>query len=266
MVELPMGFAFSAGLHPAYELMRKGTFEVKETEIIRRLSSDCDVFVDVGANVGYYTCIARKAGMHVLSFEPQQLNLDCLLTNLTTNGWDSGVEVFPIALGDKAGLVNLFGASGPSASLLKNWAGYSSSFVQTIPINTLDHILNGRFEDEQLLVKVDVEGAEYRVLSGSVKTLARKRKPVWLMEVCLDEFHPSGANPHYLEIFELFWSHGYESCLVDRFPLPLDREEVREWARLGKSPAGSFDYVFIDGGYLINFADHEGTGHLRVDV
>lgn len=78
----------------------------------------------------------------------------------------------------------------------------------------MDNVLAGRFSGERLLLKIDVEGAEYAVLKGAIATLARTPKPAWLLEICLQEFHPGGANPDFREIFDPFHSHGYVAYAV----------------------------------------------------
>ena len=40
--------------------MRIGKFEVEETAIIAKLLPKVDLFVDIGANLGYYTCLALQ--------------------------------------------------------------------------------------------------------------------------------------------------------------------------------------------------------------
>ncbi len=162
----PLGFKLTSGFHPAYRLMRIGKFEIEETAIISKLLARVDLFVDIGANLGYYTCLALQNRKPVVAFEPQQQNLECLFKNLMANGWQDKAEVFPLALGEKPELLTLYGASGPSASLVKNWAGYSSHFKKVVPVSTLDNILAGRFLGQRLFIKMDVEGAEYRVLKG----------------------------------------------------------------------------------------------------
>jgi len=249
-VRTPFGFKLSSGFHPAYEQMRAGTFEPEETRVILSELEKADRFVDVGANLGYYTCLALQQGRPVVAFEPQPQNLACLYNNLIANGWEDKAEVFPLALSEKPGLLSLFGASGPSASLLPNWAGYSSRHQQTVPVSTLDAVLAGRFEGERIFIKVDVEGAEHQVLKGAIKTLARTPRPSWLMEVCLQEFHPDGANPDFQRIFDLFWSNGYRACTATGERREVSREDVRSWVAAGSSGAGTFNYLFVS-------ADHQ---------
>lgn len=247
-VMTPLGFKLTAGFHPAYAQMRSGQFEPAETALLSRLLPHADVFIDVGANLGYYTCLARQAGKPVVAFEPQPQNLHCLFRNLEANGWAEGAEVFPLALSGRPGLLQLYGASGPSASLIRGWAGYSARFSQTVPVSTLDRVLGGRFSNARLLIKMDVEGAEYQVLEGALDTLERVPRPVWLIEVCLREFHPAGSNPDFQRIFELFFSRNYAAYAVAKGLQAVTPEEVQRWTGQGHSDAGRFNYLFLAAG------------------
>lgn len=252
-VVTPLGFKLTSGFHPAYRMMREGTFEPEETLLLSRLLARCDRFVDIGANLGYYTCLALQKGRPVVAFEPQEQNLHCLFRNLASNGWnDARAEVFPIALSHEPGLLTLYGASGPSASLVSGWADYSSSYSKTVAVNTLDHVLGSRFAGERLLVKIDVEGAEYQVLRGAVATVGRARRPAWLLEVCLDEFHPAGRNPDFEAIFRLFWEHGYQAFTATATPRHVSQADVARWLAAGHSDAGTFNYVFVDDESLLH--------------
>jgi methyltransferase, FkbM family len=243
--QVPLGFKLVTKAHPAYELMRKGTFEPEETRILSAVFETVDVFIDVGANVGYYCCLALQKNKAVVAFEPQLQNLACLYQNLTSNGWQDKAEVFPLALSTSPGLLSLFGASGPSASLVKHWAGYSSRFSQLVPTNTLDNVLSGRFADKRLVIKIDVEGAEFQVLEGALATIARRPKPIWLIEVCFREYHPAGVNPDYLKIFQLFWASGYRCHAADDHCSPVLPGDVERWLSTGVRELNTFNYVFV---------------------
>jgi FkbM family methyltransferase len=244
-VVTPLGFKLISGLHPAYELMRTGKFEVEETQIIIKLLPKVDIFVDIGANLGYYTCLALLNNKPVISFEPQQQNLECLFKNLAINGWTDNVEVFPLALSEKPGLLTLYGASGPSASLIKNWASYSSSFKKVVPVSTLDTVLANRFSSEQLFIKIDVEGAEYQVLKGAITILQLITKPIWLLEVCLEEFHPEGKNPDFENIFHLFFENGYLAFTATKKPMQVSANDVASWVKSNHTDSGTFNYIFV---------------------
>jgi FkbM family methyltransferase len=203
------------------------------------------MFVDVGANLGYYTCLALSYGKPVIAFEPQGQNLRCLFQNVIANGWQDAVEIYPVALSAKPGLLTLYGASGPSASLIQDWAGYSKRHRQLVPVSTLDSVLASRPLNQRLLIKIDVEGAEYQVLSGGHATLARKLKPIWLLEVCLHEFHPQGMNPDYLKIFQLFWNQGYQAFTAAKKPTLVTPGDVDLWISNRRTDSGTFNYLFV---------------------
>lgn len=256
-VVTPLGFKLTSGLHPAYELMRIGKFEVEETAIIRKLLPKVDFFVDIGANLGYYTCLALQSGKPGIAIEPQQQNLQCLFQNLTANGWEDRAEVFPLALSDCPGLLTLYGASGPSASLIKNWAGYSARYKKTVPVSTLDNILAGRFFGKRLFIKMDVEGAEYLVLKGALATLRLEPKPIWLLEVCLEEFHPEGRNPDFQKIFQLFSENGYLAFTATENQKLVTLEDVAKWIGENHSESGTFNYVFVESEDVLDQQSHD---------
>jgi FkbM family methyltransferase len=193
--------------------MEAGTFEREETDLARRLLQDADVFVDVGANVGLYTCLARAARRRVIAVEPLQRNLDYLYANLRANGFED-VEVFPVGLAEAAGLATLFGGS-TGASLIRGWADAPAPLQRTIPLSTLDTLLGDRFAGRRLLIKIDVEGAELGVLRGAARTLARVPAPVWLVEISRGELHPDGVNADLRAAFRAFDDAGYVASAIE---------------------------------------------------
>jgi FkbM family methyltransferase len=243
-VETPFGFKIVTRNYIANRMMRDGTFETEEVELIKKNLSSKDVFVDVGANIGYYTCIARSLGKYVVAIEPQPQNLDCLYANLNNNKWQD-TEVFPLGLSNGPGLLTLFGASGPSASLVSGWAGYSKRFKRIIPVNTLDTILGDRFSGKNLFIKIDVEGAEYNVLRGALKTLRTSPRPTWLVEIILNKYHPGGVNLDYEATFDLFWQHGYEARTANKDFLLVTPIDIKKGASNNCPIISSLNYLFI---------------------
>jgi FkbM family methyltransferase len=224
--------------------MMAGIFEMEEVELIKSILKNSDVFVDVGANIGLYTCIARSLGKQAIAVEPQSQNLECLYSNLKNNNWND-TEVFPLGLSNKPDLLTLYGASGPSASLLSGWAGYSTHFKRIIPVNTLDTLLGQRFDGKKLFIKIDVEGAEYNVLLGALKTLILSPRPTWFIEICLSEFHPGAINPDYEATFDLFWKHGYEVRTANKEFSLVTPGDIKKWVANKRSTINNFNYLFI---------------------
>ena len=100
----PYGFKFAGN-----DAMEIGKFEPKETQILIKQLTNTDVFVDVGANLGFYTCLACSLVKQTISFEPFYQNLRYLYRNLAENSWND-VEVYPVGLRDRAGIMPLYGA------------------------------------------------------------------------------------------------------------------------------------------------------------
>jgi FkbM family methyltransferase len=189
-----------------------GNYDIHETKIIKHFLTDSDIFVDVGANVGYYTCMAMAMGKHVISIEPLFRNLEHLYVNLKANGWQDNIEIYPVGLSSKPGLATLYGIE-QAASLIRDWAGTSTK-QRTIPLTTLDIILSGRFYGKKILIKVDVEGAEHDILIGAEKALKTSPSPLWFIEIYLTEYHPEGINKNFSDTFDIFLSHNYEAYTI----------------------------------------------------
>lgn len=243
-VSTPLGFTLVSRNYIANRMMLQGTFETVEVDIIKSHLQGADVFVDVGANIGYYACLARSLGKYVVAVEPQPQNLECLYASLNRNGW-SDTEIFPLGLSHSPGLLTLYGASGPSASLVKGWAGYPERFKKIIPVNTMDNMLCNRFDGKKLFIKIDVEGAEYDVLKGAIKTLTMSPRPTWFIEICLSEFHPGGMNPNYEATFDLFWQHGYEVRMANKGFTLITPKDIKSWVANKRSINNTFNYLFI---------------------
>lgn len=236
IADTPQGFRFAGP-----STMQDGSFEPEEQAFLSARLQDADVFVDVGANAGYFTCIARARGARVIAVEPAPQNLELLFKNIRANGWND-VEVFPVGLAQQPGLGTLYG-DGTAASQVIRWAGLSETWQRTIPLTTLDTLLDSRFQGQRLVIKVDVEGAEDAVIGGGRATLARHPAPVWLVEVCFTENFPNGVNPHFRGVFDRFWRAGYSASSLEA-GRPVGREDVERWVASGRRDFGYVSYVF----------------------
>jgi len=240
----PLGFLFLGSNSIHHKAMQKGEFEPLEVEWLKTRLNSIDYFVDIGANVGYFSCIARHAGKSVIAVEPLWKNLQMLLRNIELNSGPP-VEVFPLALSAEIGIMNLYGFSSTGASLLANWAGAPVSVARRVPVTTLDNILGARFLEKRLLIKIDVEGFEYQLLKGSKNTLDRKIKPAWLIEITNSQFHPHGANPHLEDTFNEFWQRGYLCCALTRSGRLVI--ETGDFEKINKYQAqGVINYIFLE--------------------
>ncbi|MBV9494025.1 MAG: FkbM family methyltransferase [Acidobacteria bacterium] len=216
-------------------------FEEQERRIVRRELANVDIFVDVGANVGLYACLARAAGKKVIAIEPHGGNVQQLFRSLEANGWRD-VEVWPLGAGSATGTISLYGA-GTGASTVSGWSGASEAFHQTISITTLDILLARRFEGERLFVKIDIEGGELPALQGATTVLDRQPRPLWLVEITLGE-HRTDVNPHFAETFDAFFRRGYRCTTADAEEREVTPVDVARWSAAGRVDFGSHNYLF----------------------
>jgi FkbM family methyltransferase len=237
-VMTPFGFRIAGN-----QSMQMGTFEIEETRLLKHYIADTDVFLDVGANIGFYSCFARNMGKHVIAIEPLNQNLQMLYRNLEDNGWQD-VEVWPVGLADSSGITTIYGG-GTGASLIEGWAGCSSVYKQTISVFTLDLIVKSRFIDKRMVIKVDVEGTEYSVLKGAQNMLQRLPKPVWLVEISLSAHHPGGANSHFAQTFTMFWDNGYEARTGNSQQRLVLESDVKRWVKSGNCDFSALNWLFI---------------------
>jgi FkbM family methyltransferase len=235
----PTPFGFQLKGHKS---MQEGSFEPEETKLIQEYLKNAEVFVDVGANVGFFTCLARSMYKETIAVEPLTQNLRYLYANLQANGW-TDVEVYPVGLSAHPGIATFYGG-GTSASLLRKWAGMSEVWQRQIPLSTMDILLGDRFEGQRMMIKIDVEGAEYDVLRGAERTLAMSPPPVWLLEICLTEHHPGGIHPLFQDVFHIFWSRGYRARVADGDGRAVFPSDVERWVRNSKRDFGFINYIF----------------------
>lgn len=239
-VMTPLGFRLAGDAR-----MERGHYEPTEVQILEKLLPDTDVFINIGANIGYFTLLAAQMGVHTVAIEPLDANLKLLYKNVAANGWQDRVEIFPLALGERAGLVELFGGH-TGASLIPGWAGTPPHHRRLVPCSTLDTVLGHRFQGQRCTILVDIEGVEHAMLTGAAGILAQTPKPTWLIEIQTSNQQPDGIgfNPHFLATFELFWAAGYTAWTADADPQPMDPAHIRRVWQEKRPGQPTLNYIF----------------------
>lgn len=158
-------------------LFRTGVYDARlSTWLVERFAERGGNFIDVGANLGYFTCLLSKlAGKNgrVLAIEPEPANFRLLQKNVTANGL-SNVSAVQVALGDQPGEValNIYKHSNRGRhSIIAPGTGESVN----VPLQRLDDVVESVIGShvEIAFMKVDVEGYEPFVVKGGLGTLAR---------------------------------------------------------------------------------------------
>jgi len=155
----------------AAEVCFTGRYEPQETQLLGDLLQPGNVFVDVGANWGYYTLAAAHMvgpGGQVVAFEPEPRLFALLSANVDANTLRQ-VLLQPAAIGPRRERVPFSafrpedGNWGLSRAIDHDRATAADFESDSLP---LDDALDAASVGAVQLVKIDVEGAETGVLAG----------------------------------------------------------------------------------------------------
>lgn len=161
-------------------LIMNGVYEKGLTAYFRSITQDITTFVDVGANIGYYTCLfgkqLRDRG-RVFAFEPDPGNFAILQRNTQINWIDKrNIVVERLAVSNVAGTATLYrNVAKPGNTSLIAPSDVERQAQELVPFEVPVVTLDDYFEaiDGPIdLIKVDVEGYEFPILQGARKLLS----------------------------------------------------------------------------------------------
>jgi len=167
-------------------LATAGLWEWNVGAAIRQTLRPGDVFVDVGANAGYYTVLGARIvrpGGHVYALEPAPDTYGDLRRNVALNGLDDVVTALSAAAGAAEGRATLYGpAAGHDATSSLRY-GPEDAVATEVSVRPLHAVVAPAHRDRLRLVKIDVEGYEDDVLSGLELLFEQAGRPAILVEV-----------------------------------------------------------------------------------
>lgn len=158
------------------KLAMVGAHEFDTTHYLQTRLRPSDVFVDVGANLGYFSVLAgmRVNAGRVVAIEPSPRTLAALRTNIALNALQN-VEAVQRLLWSEAGREMNLRVLDPY-NLGANSLFGDGAVEVVLRTDTLDNLVSELGLSRVDIVKIDVEGAEREVLLGA--------------RHCLREFRP----------------------------------------------------------------------------
>jgi FkbM family methyltransferase len=153
--------------------------------LILKSLSEGDVFIDVGANVGYYSILAGKIvgeRGQVIALEPVPNTVKVLDLNIKLNNLKN-IKTIPKAAWSNSSLLNIYLPRGYYgwASPVK-WHGSNFFTVNAMSLDDVSKKISAI-----KLLKIDVEGSEYQVLMGAKETLEKTKHIVIEVSENLDK-------------------------------------------------------------------------------
>jgi FkbM family methyltransferase len=184
----------------------RGVYEPNVTAVFKEQLKPGMRVVDVGANCGYFTFLARKlVGSRgaVWAIEPHVSNIRLLLTGRQANGFDD-VSIVPIAAGSEMGIATLHAShtNGVTRSLVDANAVTETPLVCQMPLDAIVRDVD--------FIKLDIEGQEFNALQGFSSGLMGR-------PMIVSEFFPGMLqNATGEEYLQFLFSRGYKVGVIGR--------------------------------------------------
>jgi len=167
--------------------------------------------LDIGANIGWYSLLTAHSlqdECKIYAFEPYSFNSKLILASQSTNNFKS-INLIQSAVGNQTGTVQ-FGATGSNGQCqeINNDIDtiLNSDIVNMIKI---DDIIHEKID----IIKIDIEGAEYKALIGSIKTLKES------LPIIFSEFTPTAmpsiSGVGWDEYLNLMINLGYKIKIIE---------------------------------------------------
>jgi FkbM family methyltransferase len=191
-----------------------GFWEPNNSALIASILEPGDVFVDVGANIGYYSLLASSlvgSEGKVVAIEPSPAIFAQLQDNATANG-ARNIRLVNVAASDADGELLLYGGTrwnrGASSTVVHAADQQPEARVTAAP---LDELLLPEELERLALLKIDIEGGELSVLQRLFKTLGRYPPNIKI----LVEMAPQVSGDVLHAVFRDFIEAGFQAFTVE---------------------------------------------------
>ena len=154
-----------------YDGLESGFVNYIKTEI-----KNFNYFLDIGSNSGTISLpFVNENNLKIICFEPLKYNYKKLIKNFELNDGIKNNDFHNIALSDKSGESYIYFSENDenigTASLDDN--GDNKDEKEKIKIEKLDTLYN--FKNENIFIKIDVEGHENKVIDGAIDILKNNK-------------------------------------------------------------------------------------------
>lgn len=193
-----------------------GEYEPHVTAVIRRLAMSCDTFVDVGCNIGYFSCLVARAKREVrlIAADPNPRMIERTQENLGLNG-RTAVTLLNVGIGASNRAMTLY---VPRDRHSLSSLAYRPEHGAKGGVDTIEAEVKRLFDAvpagsiTHALLKVDAEGFEYEVFSGIT---AAESEAIRFVVFELSARNLAKAGVDFRQIFGIPWFAAYTLYLFD---------------------------------------------------
>lgn len=210
-----------------------GCYQIALVEAMKKILKPGDIFIDVGASIGYLTAIGAslvgKEG-EVHSFEPVPEHFQ-ILKNLSLINPDYKIIVRNYALGEKTGIgkmdCTVFVGGNTMISGFLTFHKVSKKKSIDVPVIRLDDYIKEKKLGKISLIKIDVEGFEFPVLKGLENYFKETTdRPIIICEITPSAYPLLGYTRN--QLLEYMRKYGYEAYNIMNPKLKVDITKFKE--------------------------------------
>jgi len=192
--------------------------ERRVVQLLRRLVREGDVFFDLGANFGFYSCYVvplcgRSGAVH--AFEPNVYLIPHLRRSIELNREYGDIQLNAFAVGRESGrYLPLYGPDriGCSSLYPHEWLNRDSRIL--VPVVTIDEYVRQKRIERIDVMKIDIEGAELDAFQGMEETFRVCPPKLIICELIISP-EQNGPLPHPPEVLQPASSSADPRQLVD---------------------------------------------------
>lgn len=171
-------------------LLYQGVWEKKLTTYLSTILNEKDVLFDIGANIGYFSCLAlHKNISHVVCFDPDPINTTMIKYNFDLNKFDSNhYHIIQKGLSDVSSNMTFFRSRVDNTGLSGFTDVYATSVSKfSVDVKRLDEIIVEKNLPYPTILKIDTEAFEEKIIKGATNLLTQKPPRIIVFEAYSNE-------------------------------------------------------------------------------
>ncbi|KAL3856586.1 hypothetical protein ACJMK2_011321 [Sinanodonta woodiana] len=228
-------FPVKEDIYVSASLQTSGTWDMEQTHLIQKALKRFPKanFIDVGANIGYFSLLARAMGRTVIAIEPTDASFLRLQEGVVRNNFSDKIIILKYAVSDKRTTVVMgeddLNKGGITVAKEIGGPANISRSVETITLDDLVSLIPA----EEIIIKMDIEGYECKALHSSLELLqifkVRYIFMEWLiMPLNQDKENTPCPKANILHTLASLYSMGFKPYSVQQYS-ELDINNSGSW-------------------------------------
>ncbi len=216
-------------------LLKNGFYEKAVTKFIQEFTDPEGDVLDIGANIGYYSIICAKRTMgKVYAFEPEPNTFRRLQANIKLNKMDNIVPI-NCATSDYKGEIEFFVNSRNMGDHRCTKMTENLAEVIKVKADRIENILSLEEFHNVRLIKIDVQGYEYKTFKGMEEYLKKANNLKIISEFEPDMLITAGCRP--IDYLKFITSLGFKMSVIDEEEImirPSTIKQIMQWSQRNK--------------------------------